>query len=74
MQVSEADDEEDCAERVEDGVERGEKGEVRTGDVDRRMVVDQPREEERGNRADADDGGDDAGWSAKVCTGCDGLH
>ena len=62
--VAEADDEEDGAERVEDGVERWKKGEVRAGDVDRRMVVDQPGEEERCDCADADDRGDDRGRRA----------
>ena len=44
--VAETDDEEDSTERVEHGVERGKEGEARTGDVDRRMIVDQPCKEE----------------------------
>ena len=51
--VAEAEDEEDGAECVEDCVERGEEGEMRAGDVDGRMVVDEPGEEERGDGADA---------------------
>src|SRR5439155_25532553 len=47
--VAKTDDQEDCAERVEDGVERGKKGEMRSSYVDGRMIVDQPREEERGD-------------------------
>ena len=72
--VAEADDQEDGAERVEEGVERREEGETRAGDVDRRMVVDEPREQERGDSADADDGGDDRRRSAKVRAGCSSLH
>ena len=56
----------DGAESVEDGVERGKEGEMRAGDVDGRMVVDQPGEEERCDGADGDDGGDDRGWRAVV--------
>src|SRR5258705_6267507 len=72
--VTKTDDEEDCAECVEDGVERREEGESRAGDVDRRMVVDEPCQEERGDSADADDGGDDRGRRAEVRAGCCGLH
>jgi len=72
--VAKTDDQEDCAERVEDGVERGEEGQMGSSYVNGRMVVDEPREEERGDSADADDAGDDRGRSAKVRAGCCGLH
>jgi hypothetical protein len=72
--VAKTDDQEDCTERVEDGVERRKKGEARAGDVNRRMVVDEPGEKERGDRADANNGGDDRRRSAKVRAGCGGLQ
>ena len=54
-----AEEKKDRAERVEDRVECGEKGELGSGDVGGRMVVDQPGEEERGDHADSDDQQDD---------------
>jgi len=44
--VTISDDEEDGAQGVEDRVERWEKSQMSAGDVDRRMIVDQPCEEE----------------------------
>ena len=75
LDVTEADDEEDGAESVEDGVQRREEGEVGSGGVNGRMVVDQPCEEDRRDGGDADDGGDDRGGRAVVRIGCgDGGH
>src|ERR1700679_654343 len=64
-----ADDEEDGAERVENGVERRKKGQPGAGYVDGRMVVDQPGKEERCDGADCDDRRDDGGRGAEVRTG-----
>ena len=75
LDVTEADEEEDGAKRIEDRVERGKEGEVRSGGVNGRMVVDQPCEEDGRDRGDADDGGDDLGRRAVVRIGCgDGGH
>ena len=46
---------ENCAERVEGGVQRGKECEMRSGDVRGLVVVDQPGEEERSDDADGDD-------------------
>src|SRR5258708_2504996 len=48
-------DQKNGTERVEDGVKRWKECQVRACDVDGRMVVDKPREKERGDGADADD-------------------
>src|ERR1700679_2012633 len=69
LDVAEAGDEEDGAECVEYGVERGEKCQVGAGGVDGWVVVDQPGEEDRCDRADADDGGDDRGGCSIVWVG-----
>ncbi|WP_433983468.1 hypothetical protein RBB78_19950 [Tunturiibacter empetritectus] len=55
-----SDDEEDGAEGVEDGVERGKEGEMSACYVDRRVVIDKPREKERCDRANGDDRSDDS--------------
>ncbi len=73
--VAEADEEEDGAECVEDGIQRGEEGEVGSGGVDGGVVVDQPCEEDGRDCGDADDGGDDGGGRAIVRIGAgDGGH
>src|SRR5260370_24491238 len=53
-----AGDEEDGAERVENGIERGEKSEAPAGDVDGRGGGDEPWEEGRGDGTEAADRGE----------------
>src|ERR1700722_7054210 len=57
--VTKAKDKEEGTKGIKDGGERGQEGQARSGDVNGRMIVDQPSEEERGNCTDSDDSGDD---------------
>lgn len=46
---------------VEQGIERGQKGEPCAGSVCGRMHINQPKEKQRGRRADGENDGD--GWA-----------
>ncbi len=48
-------DERDRGQRVEQGIECGEKRELRARDVGRRVIIDEPEQEQAGDRADRDD-------------------
>ena len=58
VDVADAEQKRDGAAGVEDGVERGQEGEVLVGRVGRLVEVDEPGEEDGCERADADQSGD----------------
>jgi hypothetical protein len=57
---AETGDEGDGREGVEEGVERRKEEQVAARNVGGRMIIDEPAEEEAGNGADGNNGGDDA--------------
>ena len=57
---AETGDEGDGREGVEEGVECRKEKQVGARDIGGRMIIDEPAEEEAGDGADGDNGGDDA--------------
>ena len=70
---AETGDEGDGREGVEEGVECRKEEQMGARNIGGRMIIDEPAEEEAGDSADGDNGGDDAKWGT-VLVGCECRH